>query len=87
MPHTHSSGGAQKCPSRLKEGKVTKQMKAIATSNKLKEIFIYFKIYIISKVKTEKVRYGRRTKERIRNKIKNHFRHEAWITIHARGNR
>ena len=58
MPHTHSSGGAQKRPSRLKEGKVTKQMKAIATSNKLKEIFIYFKIYIISKVKTDILREG-----------------------------
>lgn len=77
MSHTHTSGGAQKCPSRLEEGKVTKQLKAIATSNKLKENFIYLKIYIISKVKTEKVRYGRRTKERIRNKRKNHFRQEA----------
>ena len=60
-------------------------MKAIATSNKLKGIFMYFKIYIIPQVKTEKVRYGRRTKERIRNKRKNHFRYEA-ITIHVRGN-
>lgn len=52
--HIHTSGGAQKCPSRLEEGKVTKQLKAIATSNKLKENFIYLKIYIISKLRLKK---------------------------------